>query len=350
MKSYSMLATTPDELRDYLQKIPKVELHLHLEGAISPESIIELANRNKLRLPSNLATAENIRTQSKHYQDFRGFINALLLGVHCLRTPEDFYFVLRQLSRNLARENIVYAELTWTPQFYAQRPCGLDAILDALNQARKEILMESGIQLRWIPDLVRSYPQPALSIVNWLIRKIEQGDSGIVALGLGGPEFEYPAINFAKVFEVAAAHGLPVNPHAGENAGADSVRETINLLSPKRIGHGVRACESTELLQQLAEKKIHLEVCLTSNVCLGIYPNYEQHPLRQLLDAGCEVSLHTDDPVLFQTSLTGEYFYAITQCRMRFEELKKAILDALNASYLGEDEKKVLRKRWSDDF
>ena len=253
--------------------------------------------------------------------------------------------MMKQIGQRLAAENIIYAELTWTPQFYLSRQCGLDNIFHAMNLARKEIETEFGILIRWIPDLVRSFPKPAPVVIQWLLQKIRDGGSGIVALGLGGPESGHPAERFKELFQAARQAGLPANPHAGENAGADSVRDTLTFLQPKRIGHGVRAVEDAELLIQLAEKKVHLEVCLSSNVQLQVCSGFNQHPLRRLLDAGCELSLNTDDPALFQTTLNAEYLHALQDCGMHWHELIESINNALNTSYLAPEEKTMLQKR-----
>jgi adenosine deaminase len=330
----------------YLQALPKAELHLHMEGAIRPELLLRLADRNKLKLPFSYADEyPNLCV----FKTFQNFANLLLMGVHCLRQLEDFFDVIIDLGNNLAQENIRYAEVTWTPQFYLNRQFRLESILEALNQARQQVKVRLGIEIRWIPDLVRSFPAPAWAITNWAVSdKARAG--GVVALGLGGPEAGYPAGGFSHCFRYARSRGLPANPHAGENAGPASVWETIEQLSPSRLGHGVRSVEDKRLVAYLAERTIPLEICLTSNIKLGVYGSYLEHPVKKLIDAGCAVVLNSDDPVLFQTALTREYMHAIRECGLTIVDIKKCILDTLVSSYLTDGDKQRMVEEFKREF
>jgi aminodeoxyfutalosine deaminase len=332
------------DIEQQLLLLPKVELHVHLEGSIRPELLLRFAGRHKLRLP--FATPEQFYKYCV-YGTFKDFSNILLLGVQCLRGLEDFFDVVLDMGANLASQNVRYAEVTWTPQFYLRRAFSLDDILGAMNQARRQLKAQWGLELRWIPDLVRSYPAPAAGIAKWAASRTQ---SGVVALGLGGPEAGYPAKGFLASFGEAREGGLPANPHAGEGMGPESIWETIEHLQPRRLGHGVRAVEDPALLAHLARQSLALEVCLTSNVKLGIYPSYAEHPIKRLMDAGCTVSLNSDDPVLFQTSLTQEYVHAIRHCGLSMQDVQKTILDAARSSYLGEDEKSAMLEVFQQEF
>lgn len=324
--------------RQYLRALPKAELHLHLEGSLRPELLLRLAQRNRLRLP--FATPGAF-FQRLRFREFRDFANVLLLGVACLRRPEDFFDAVTDLGAMLVAHNVRYAEVTWTPQFYLTRGPSLDEFLSAMNEARAALQSRAGLVLRWIPDIVRSHPGPAARIADWACSP-EVRTAGVVAVGLGGPEAGHPASGLREVFERIRATGMPVNPHAGEGGGPDSVRDTLEALAPVRIGHGVRAAEDPELLAELARAGLPLEVCLTSNLRLGLFGSYAEHPLRQLLDAGCVVTLNTDDPVLFQTTLTDEYLKAVDYCGLDFDDVRRSILAALSASYLEPDERLAL--------
>ena len=330
----------------YLRALPKAELHLHMEGAIRPELLLRLAERNKLRLPFSYADEyPNLCV----YKTFQNFANLLLMGVHCLRQPQDFFDVIIDLGSSLAQENIRYAEVTWTPQFYLNRPFPLESILEALDVARRQVKVRFGIEIRWIPDLVRSFPAPAWAITNWAVSDKARA-VGVVALGLGGPEAGYPAGGFSQCFRYARSRGLPANPHAGENAGPASVWETIEQLNPSRLGHGVRSVEDKRLIAYLAEQAIPLEVCLSSNIKLGVYASYPEHPVKKLIDAGCVVTLNSDDPILFQTTLTKEYMHAIQKCGLAITDIKKCILDALVSSYLTDSDKLRMLEEFKGEF
>ena len=337
---------TDEQVAAYLRAIPKAELHLHLEGSLEPGFLLKLAHRNHLTLP--FKDREDASRLYK-YRSFRDFARLLLLGTGCLRTLEDFRDAVTHLGARLAGDNIRYAEVTWTPQFYLQRGIPLDEIARTMHETAQGIEARSGIVLRWIPDIVRSYPRPAPFVAGWAASETAR-ECGVVALGLGGPESGHPASNFTRIFELARARGLPANPHAGEGEGPQSVRETIDSLRPRRIGHGVRAIEDPELVRQIAESRITLEVCITSNVRLGVYRSLAEHPVKQLIDAGCVVTLNSDDPALFRTSLSTEYVRATRACGLSVEDVERTILDSVTSSYLRDDEKSRMTAHFEKTF
>ena len=331
-------AMDPKALEALVKAMPKVELHLHLEGSIPPELMLSLAQRNQLKLPFEQPQQFRLR---RPYGNFREFSDRLLLAVHCLRQPQDFHDAVAVLGVQLVRQNVVYAEVTWTPQFYLRRGVSLDTILAAMNRARARLKAQWGLELRWIPDLVRSYPAASAQVAQWASQPGTRA-AGVVALGLGGPEAGHPAQTFEPVFRAARALGLPANPHAGEGAGPDSVWQTLEALGPTRIGHGVRSIEDPVLVEHLARHALPLEVCLSSNVQLGLYPSFAEHPVRRLVDAGCTVSLNTDDPVLFDTTLGREYLHAMRDCGLDLAFVRRQVLDALQSSYLDDADKQRL--------
>jgi adenosine deaminase len=327
----------------YLRAIPKVELHLHLEGSLDSNLLFKLAERNGIKLP---VRSEPHFSSLRKFDNFKQFSNILLMGVSCLRTPQDFFDAVFSLGQYLENQNIRYVEVHWTPQFYLNRGYHLNDFLDAMNSARQHLEKKTGIKMRWIPGLVRSYPQPSSFVASWAASNYAK-DGGVVALGLGGPEESYPAIDFEMIFKGC---DLPANPHAGECAGPQSVWQTLNYLSPKRIGHGVRSVEDEILVAYLARNEISLEICITSNICLGVYDSYSKHPVKKLIDAGCLVSLNTDDPILFNTNLSHEYTVAFDHCLLTLSDIRKSIFNAINSSYLNKSEKDELRNEFIINF
>jgi aminodeoxyfutalosine deaminase len=338
--------TEKPDLERYLQSLPKVELHVHMEGSIPPELLLQLALRNKIKLPFS---HPDQFYQHCTYRNFRDFANILLLNVHCLRQLEDFFDVIVSMGKTMAQQNTRYAEITWTPQLYLNRGLPLDSILGAMNEARRKVSLRLGVEMRWIPDLVRSYPGPAMTITKWAGSASSQA-GGVIALGLGGPEAGHSAIGFSDCFLQARSLGLPANPHAGEGMGPPSVWETIEHLKPSRLGHGVRSVEDPALLEYLARHALPLEVCLTSNIKLGIYNSYAEHPVKRLAEAGCKITLNSDDPVLFQTTLSREYLHAIRDCGLDLPFVKQSILDSLSFSYLDKDRKEAMSKELKEQF
>ncbi len=331
------------DLATRIAALPKVELHLHLEGALSAQTVLELADRNGVRLPWR--TTEQLG-EVYRFRDFEGFKQALLLGVRCLRKGDDFVLAVRRLGERLASQNVRYAEVSITPQFYAQRFGAIDEWLDALNAGRAAVARDSGVEMRWIPDIVRSVPSYARAVAGWACSDRAR-DGGVVALGLGGPEQGHPAAGFAEVFRMARERGLPSNPHAGEGLGPQSVRDALLHLRPSRIGHGVGAARDGALMAELAESRLPLEVCVTSNIRLGHYASGEAHPLRALVESGCVVSLNTDDPELFGTDLGREYLRAVEQCGLSERQLAQCVLNAVRASYLDPTAKQAMLREFA---
>lgn len=330
-----------DRLLGALTEWPKVELHLHLEGTIAPRTMLQLARRNRLRLPFDRPEQFVL---PQRYASFGEFARFFLLAAACLRQPQDFHDVVLMLGRQLAAQRVLHAEITFTPQLYLGRGLHPQTLVDAMNIARETLLRQHGLSLRWIVDLVRSRPAPAAAIVQWA-GSAQARAAGVVALGLGGPEDGHPASPFAALFAAARASGLQANPHAGEGAGADSVRQTLETLAPRRIGHGVRAIEDPRLLDELVQRDVTLDVNLTSNVRMGVVESYQGHPLPALLQAGCAVTINSDDPALFDTTLSREYRHALLDCGIGAAALAQAVRRAALASHIDEPARKALLER-----
>jgi len=322
-------------LEKFIASLPKVELHLHLEGALPPQFIVELARRNKIAIPS--ANLQAFLLESS-FPNFRAFANRFLFNAHCLRTERDFSDSVLALGAFLSKSNVRFAEVMWTPQLYLNRNIPLDKLLAALNHGRDIVRVKYGIELRWIVDLVRNYPGDAFKIAEWASRP-EVKAAGVVALGLGGQEEGHPAAPFKEIFAKARAIGIGANPHAGETVGPSSITETLNHLQPDRIAHGIRATEDTALLDRLSKERIILDICPSSNVQLGVRPDYAALKLTQLRDAGCRITINTDDPALFATSLNREYLLAVSQCGLSASDLAACIVTAVEAARLPDSAK-----------
>ena len=332
---------------EYIRAMPKAELHLHLEGSLRLSTILKLAAKNQLKIP--FATVEEFEARHYNFRDFQEFIPALLLGVNCMRRPEDFRDAVLELGKELSDQKVRYAEITWTPQFYRRLGWSFDDILAALNEGRQDIELNLGVKINWIVDLVRSVPGPAGEVTAWACSETAR-IGGVVALGLGGPEATHSAIPFAEHFRLARERGLPANPHAGEGAGPWSILAALDLLGASRIGHGVRACEDQALMELLAVRKVALEICPTSNLRLGLYPSYADHPLKRLVTAGCPVTINSDDPALFRTTLTEEYLHAVADCGLTLNELKESVLLAIASSHQSEERRQEMTTAFQSEF
>jgi aminodeoxyfutalosine deaminase len=333
-------------LASYIAAMPKVELHVHLEGSIGATTLLELAARNGIRL--SVATEDEVRALCS-YRDFRQFVEVILLHARCLQRPEDFVLAVERMGRQMSASNIRYAEVFWAPQIYVDRGVPPLAILDALQEGGRRAQEGGGPQLRWIPDVVRSREPPDGEMLAVLLGD-EARRRGVVGLGLGGIEADHPPQKFRDLFRCAADAGLPACPHAGEFAGPASVRGALDALGAKRIGHGVRSVEDAELLRHLVENKITLEVCPTSNLALHVCPSYEAHPLRRLVEAGCRVTINTDDPALFGTNLNDEYRHAVEDCGLTLDQLETAALNAVRACHAPTEQKDAWLSSFRNEY
>ena len=335
-----------DKTLHFIQNMPKAELHVHLEGCISPEALFQLAQDNQIVLG---ASSPETLKQIFNYRNFDDFRKVLLLCIQVLKKPEDFYNLAHLMGSNFKNQNIKYAEVYWTPQFYRRLGYSYDELFDALTTASTEIGEQLGIIINWIPDLVRSRPDHANEVMLWATRESSR-EGGVVALGLAGPEQDFPLEPFVNVFAEAGKRGLPANPHCGEGTSSKMIREVIETLRPKRIGHGVSSYADEGLMNSIRGRGITLEICLSSNIKLGLFSGYTTHPLSRLIDAGCQVTLNTDDPALFSTTLTREYALAVKYCGITLPQLEKLALNAIRAAYLPDDLKRQFLHDFQTDF
>lgn len=283
------------------------ELHLHFEGAIRPERLLRLAKQNRVALPCE--TVDEARAWFR-FTSFDHFLHVYTLICSCLQTADDFEVCTYELGESLARERVRYAEVTFTASAHGLRGIPFETYFDALNRGRRRVLADFGVELRWIFDIVREHGSRQLR-QRWADYTVEVAiagrDDGVVALGLGGGERAGPAREFARWFDRARSAGLRSAPHAGELVGPHGVRDALDFLGADRIAHGVRAIEDPALVVLLADRKVCLDTCPTSNVLLGVYGSYADHPLAELHRRGVPVTVSTDDPALFHTSLQQEW-------------------------------------------
>jgi adenosine deaminase len=333
-------------VESYLRAMPKVELHIHLEGSIQPETLLELARKNNIKLPAS--DVDGLR-EWYTFRDFDHFIEIFITCCSCLRNPDDFTRIAVEYGRRMAAENIRYAEVTWTPATHVREDLPFEQILGGINAGREQARQMWGVEMRWISDISRCFPQTSEPVVQWLTSPAALS-GGVVALGLGGPEVGWPPELFETAFAVARSKGLHSNPHAGETVGPESVWGALRALKAERLGHGVRSIEDPELVTYLAQQQIPIEVNPTSNLCLGVYSSYADHPLRRLLEAGVCVTINSDDPALFNTTLVDEYLHAVQDCGLSLKQVEQATLNAVHASYLPAPEKKAMMESFRQDF
>ena len=281
---------------------PKIELHVHLEATIQPETLLAIAKRNGETLPVD--TVEGLR-ELYRFRDFDHFIEVWILTTNCLRTETDFRQVVVDYAAEAKRHGAVYLEAIFSPIERTWRGVSWDEIFSGYCDGAQEARELHGVEVRLNPDITRSAPiEDAFSLVE---HAADYRDRGVVAVGLGGEEAHFPNPAFAPPFRAAREAGLGSVPHAGEVVGPESVRTALDLLEPDRIRHGFRAIEDPALVRELADRGLVLDVTPISNVRVGVVRSLDEHPLPALAAAGVRCSVSTDDPVMFDTDLTREY-------------------------------------------
>lgn len=335
VKSPSGIAMT------WFQKLPKIELHVHLEGAIPHGALFDLVQKygGDPSVPDVKALAKRFE-----YRDFDQFIQAWSWKNQFLREYEDFSHIAELTARDMASQNIRYAEMFFSPSLFIRH--GLE-VQDLTQAVRTGLSRVPEIEISLIADLVRDYgPESELTT----LRKLNEVKSeGVVGIGIGGSEHAFPPGPFEFLFHEARRMGFRLNAHAGEAAGPESIWGAIKHLHIDRIGHGVRAHEDLNLMSYLRESGIPVEVCPISNVRTGVVASLAEHPIRDYFSFGLVVSVNTDDPKMFDTALDKEYGALVEECGFTKKDVCDLILLGVESSWLPEDRKKILRSSFVKD-
>ncbi len=327
----------------YIEAVPKAELHVHLEGSIQPATLLMLAQRNDVKLP--VQKVEDLQDWFT-FRDFDHFIEIYFEISSCLKTSDDYELIAYEFGANMARQNVRYAEVTFSPSTH-QFSLGIpfDVFFSGLTKGRLRAQKEFGVEIRWIFDIVRDIPDEMLNLrrAEYTLAVAQEGmNDGVVALGLGGGEVGNPPEQYAQWFEKAREAGLHSAPHAGETVGPESVWGAVRVLGAERLGHGVRSIEDSELVEYLAERHIPLEICPTSNIRLGVYPDLLSHPLRGLHEAGVPVTVNSDDPPLFNTTFTNEVKLLADPFNFAINTIDEILLNGVRCSFLPVEEKQAM--------
>jgi adenosine deaminase len=287
----------------FIAGLPKAELHVHHIGSASPRIVAELAQRyeGQTHVPADPALLADYFT----FTDFGHFIEVYLSVVDLLRTPEDIWTLTYEVAGDLARQNVRYAEMTLTPYTSVIRGIRAEAFCEAVEDARKRAAADHGVELAWCFDIPGESGIEAADVTIEVA--LSQRPEALVSFGLGGPEIGVPRPQFKPHFDRARAAGLHSVPHAGESTGPETIWDSLRFLGAERIGHGIAAAQDPELMAHLAGHGIPLEVCPTSNVRTRSVASLDEHPLAALVAAGVPVSISSDDPPMFSTTLNHEY-------------------------------------------
>lgn len=325
-----------------IRALPKAELHLHLEGTVDPDTLVELSRRHD-RHPYTLE--EVLRLYE--YSDFQGFLTAFKAVTQRLRTAEDFELVTYRMIETLAHQGVVHAEVYISVGVVHWRNAEFEPLFEGIERGRNRGQQDFGVSVLWIFDAVRHFGLGPARRVFELAASLQ--DRVVVGVGIGGDENRGPAQEFRDLYRYAAAQGLRLTAHAGETAGPESVWAALNI-GAERLGHAVTAASDPELIEILAQRQVPLEMCMSSNVRTGVLRDIANHPVRQLFDSGLLVTLNSDDPAMFHTSLVHEYEIAQDVFGFTDEHVRELARNSIEASFLPADEKVNLLTRFDADL
>jgi adenosine deaminase/aminodeoxyfutalosine deaminase len=325
------------DIKGFIRRLPKAELHLHLEGTILPATLVELSARHD-------AHPMKLREAKSHYRfdDFTSFIEGFKAVTRRLVDPEDYELVAWRMMQDLVKQGVVHAEVYISVGvIYMWRnfdPRALEPIFAALERARERAERELGLSLFWIFDAVRHFTVEEAARVFRKAAELRPHYPSIIGIGLGGDERRTGSEPFRALYADAGRAGLRLTNHAGETTGPEAIWEALSIGS-ERIGHALSAIQDPALLQELKSRNTILELNPTSNVRTGVCPSFAEHPLRRYFDAGIQVTLNSDDPAFFGSDVANEYLLAHTEQGFTREELRQLAANSIRASFLPEASK-----------
>ena len=322
---------------DFLRRLPKAELHLHLEGAVTPETLVELSERH----PAGRLRLEQAQALYR-YADFTGFLLAFKAITERLLTPDDYELITWRMAQSLAAQGVAHAEVyVSVGVVYYWRRIEFEPLFAGMERARLRAERELGISILWIFDAVRHFGVEEAARVFRKAAEMRREHPSIIGIGIGGDERRTGAEPFRELYAEARDAGLRLTAHAGETVGPESIWGALNI-GAERIGHGLSAEHDAELMEVLAERQIPIEICVTSNVRTGSCPSLAEHPVRRYFDSGLMITLNSDDPTLFGSDLLGEYRLAEREFQFTQEQLRELASNSVEASFLPPERKVAL--------
>jgi adenosine deaminase/aminodeoxyfutalosine deaminase len=331
---------------DFLRRLPKAELHLHLEGTVAPETLVELSERH----PAGRLTLEQARSLYR-YVDFSGFLIAFKSITERLLAADDYELITWRMAQALAAQGVVHAEVyVSVGVVYYWRRIEFEPLFAGMERARLRAEREFGITILWIFDAVRHFGVEEAARVFRKAAEMHREHASVVGIGIGGDERRTGAEPFRELYAEAREAGLRLTAHAGETVGPESIWGALNI-GAERIGHGLAAQHDAELMGVLAERQVPIEICMTSNVRTGSCASLPEHPVRRYFDSGLMITLNSDDPTLFGSDLAGEYRLAEREFQFTQEQLREVASNSIEASFLPPDRKvAVLRAMEAIDY
>ena len=315
-------------LHDLIRRMPKAELHLHIEGSLEPEMLFDFARRNGVAIPYD--SVESVRA-AYNFTKLQDFLDLYYQGMGVIRTRQDFHDLMAAYLARCRDENIVHVEVFFDPQAHLARGIEFTTMLDGLTSALDEAAARDGITSKLILSFLRHLSQGnGFKVLD----RVRPHRERIFGVGLASSEDGHPPSDFTRLFDSCRDEGYRLFAHAGEEGPADYVRQAVELLKVDRIDHGVRAMEDPELVRELAERRIPLTVCPLSNARLRVVDRLENHPLRRMLEAGLMVTVNSDDPAYFGGYLTENWLRSVDALKLDRAQVRTLARNAFEASFM----------------
>jgi len=334
-----------DRFYDLLSSIPKAEIHLHIEGAIPLETMYAFMKKRDEN--ASITSIDDVMNRFV-YTDFEHFIKTWIWKNTFITDEQDFELIAYEVLKQLHQQNVQYVEAFYSPGDFSDQGLSVSGITENLLQGIQCAQQKWGISCKLIMDIVRG------DGIDVGMQRLEEVtpylEKGVIGIGLGGNEQKFPAQEYAPVYREAKKRGFRLTAHAGEAAGADSIWAAINTLQVERIGHGIRAYEDPHLVTYLRESQIPLEMCVVSNIKTGVTSSFKDHPIGTYFNEGLLVTVNSDDPTMFNTSITDEYAVLARYLYIPFQDLESISMNGIKASFLPEKEKKRLIKKFKDEW
>lgn len=340
------MAPHPD--RSILRRLPKAELHCHLDGSVRPETLLELGREHRVPMPADDVDAMREYMIVRDARNLEDYLTRFDITLSVMQTADALERIAYELAEDAAAEGVRYIEMRYSPVLNTRHDLSLGEAVEAPLRGIERARHDHGIVARLIICALRNLP-PGISLELARLA-VAYRDRGVVGFDLAGGERGHPASDHAVAFAHAQEHGLRCTCHAGEGAGADSVRDAVHVCGAHRIGHGTRLFEDPALVEYVNAERIALEICLTSNVQTRAAASYETHPLRQYFDAGLNVVLNTDNRLMSGTTLTDEYVHAADQLDFSFDELATIAMNGFESAFLPTEERARLVAAASADI
>jgi adenosine deaminase len=325
-------------MQKFIEGLPKIELHLHIEGTLEPELMFALAERNKIKLP--YASVDEVR-QAYNFTDLQSFLDIYYAGANVLQTEQDFYDLAWAYFSKAHEQNVRHAEIFFDPQTHTDRGIPFETVIKGLHHAQQDAQIKLGLSSFLIMCFLRHLPQEA---AMQTLTAAQPYKDWIIAVGLDSSEKDRPPALFEEVYRLAREQGYLSVAHAGEEGPAEYVWEALKLLGSQRIDHGVRSVDDPELLKYLAAHRIPLTVCPLSNVKLCVFPSMKDHNIKQMLDMGLRVTINSDDPAYFGGYMNENFIAAQRDLGLTRDDLYRISLNSIEATFLDEPRKQALKQ------